>query len=79
MTEPANVVNMLLVDANTGILKSIRTIGLSEMFCEKIRDIIANQLSRKSETSVDSDIQAICRIFTTEDMINRAIDKCRFK
>ena len=79
MTEPANAVNMFLVDANAGILKAMRTIGLPKMFCEKLRDIITKQLTRESETSVDSDIRAICRIFTTEDMINRAIDKCRFK
>jgi hypothetical protein len=79
MKEEANVVNVFLVDSRMGILKATRMIGLSEMFCEKIRDIVAKQLARKSTTSVDNDIQAIYRVLSTEDMINRAIDRCTFK
>jgi hypothetical protein len=79
MTEQANEVNMFLVDATTGILKATRIINLPEILCEKVREIIAKQLSRKSESSVENDVKALCRMLSINDMIDKAIDRCIFK
>ena len=79
MTEQANEVNMFLVDAKTGILKATRLIKLPGMFCEKLREILAKQLSRQSEATVENDINALDRMLATKDMLDRAIDRCIFK
>jgi len=79
MTEQANEVNMFLVDAKTGILKATRTLQFPEILCEKLRDIIAKQLSRKSESTVENDANALRNMLSTNDMLDKAIDRCIFK
>ena len=67
----SNLIHMFLVDADTGTLLNIRTIGLNMKFADLIRDICEKQ------TFIDSNIveenhRKIYSEFTTVDMTNQA-------
>jgi len=78
MKNEANVVNMFLVDARTGILKASRMIGLPLDFCSAIRSIISEQLLQ-TDINTEAEISRINNSFTTDAMIKQATIKYTFQ
>ena len=71
MQQKANVVNMYLVDARTGILKAMRMISFPDNFVYKIRDVVTEQL-KMNNVNIEVEISKILNRYATEMMMRKA-------
>lgn len=76
LNSDSNVINMFLVDAESGILKAMRTFTIK--FSEDIRDILEEQSAFESG-KVGEIIRRVNTQFTTDYMIKNATKKLLFK
>lgn len=70
----SNAIAIFLVEATTGILESIRVIGIG--FASQLREICARQ---RGETRLEERVGLIHAAFTTRDMMRDAVAKTVFK
>jgi len=70
----SNAIAIFLVEASTGILESIRVIGIG--FASQLREICARQRGQKG---FEERVGLIHAAFTTRDMIRNAVAKTVFK
>ena len=71
LTKKSNLVNMFLVDADSGILKAMRQIGLAIEMTENIRDICEKQIFIEANV-VEKCHQKIYAEYSIIDMIKHA-------
>lgn len=72
----SNVVNLYLVDSNTGVLKAMRTISID--FMNDIKDILEGQVNMTMD-EVNSSIDLVTSFHDTEYFIKNAIKRMKFK
>ncbi|MGZ2609492.1 hypothetical protein [uncultured Bacteroides sp.] len=72
----SNVVNLYLVDSNTGVLKAMRTISID--FMNDIKDILEGQVNMTMD-EVNSSIDLVTSFHDTEYLIKNAIKRMKFK
>lgn len=71
------MLQILLIDADTGILKVIRAVSLSHQFSVALCSAIIEQSKKSMPDNYDAKIQAIYRKYSdTESMMNHCIEKC---
>lgn len=73
LNQNANVMNIFLIEATSGILTAIRTVGVN--FREELKDILEEQTA---ETNIDPAIDNIRNRVTTEEMLVRAVKRQKF-
>lgn len=72
----SDVINLYLVDSNTGILKAMRTINID--FMNDIKDILEDQADMTMD-EVNSSIDLVTSFHNTEHLIKNAIKRMKFK
>ena len=77
LNSESNVVHMFLVDADTGTLLKMRSVGLNRQFADSIRDICEKQTFIESNV-VEENHGKIYSEFTTVDMTNQAQYRQKF-
>jgi hypothetical protein len=69
-----------LIDANSGILKVIRYVGLSNEFSRKLRAAILRQKETHFDKTLhDLKINSIYANYSTDDLVRRAETFCKIK
>ncbi len=72
------LLNIILVDANTGILLAQRIVGLPTKFSLELRATILRQLDHQfTKSNYNSAIDNTYRNYTTKDLLQRASIKCK--
>lgn len=74
LTSEANVINIFLVEAQTGVLKGMRMISIN--FADEIRAILKRQIGH---IDVQSYIDAATSKYTTKDMIRLSTKYMKFQ
>lgn len=66
---------VVLVDATTGIVKSLRTIGLSTEFSSAILDMAAQQPTPDDRATYEKTLSQIFGRYTTNDLVDMATEE----
>jgi hypothetical protein len=78
--QPGNAVNLFLVDRPKGMIRAIRTVGISEEAERTIKDALRGQMTRyRSRAEFDAALGRIYAQHTTDDLIQMADLVCEFK
>ncbi|RXZ78115.1 hypothetical protein EBB07_29105 [Paenibacillaceae bacterium] len=76
--QQGNIVNLLLIDAQTNLLIAIRTLGMYQDGMSAIKEACKNQLVKEGfEVKRDADI--ILNVNSTQDLIRKSQIKYRFR
>ena len=71
------LLSVLLIDAETGIVKVIRAVSLSPQFTRKLHQAIRDQASRPFPADYDRQGEEVYRRYTSAQLVERAIIRCR--